>query len=439
MIELRRIHDQDYIVVDDHIYRIGDSYTIGANGTRYDKKQVKLTVATDPSTGKKKQKCYKSDTPEGLLEQINKDRYTYGVRFGVDADSKITVGDLTERYLATDGMLEPATRHSHRMYAKHINRYFGNTPALQLTQSDILNFQADLKGKNLGCRYINQIVSCLNRILELGKQDRLIFTNPCARVRKLHGTVKEQKAFPEEGIDALLDEFENDWYGPVCGFSLSLAIRIGEGIGLSWDAVDEAGGFVSICQHAITNYMAHRREIMPGRKNHDNLRLCLTSLAYHYLDLARMQQKELREKLGTEWTNPDNLVFLNPNGEMMRDRTVREHLHKMCAAAGLETSGTHDLRRTAATSLYNATGDIYMVSKLIGDRSPDAVVSYIKPVDSMLRKISDAQEEIAEKYMRFPGAAEGRHYAGLSLQSGEWSGHFVRGCGEAGFRIRYHG
>ena len=72
--------------------------------------------------------------------------------------------------------------------------------------------------------------------------------------------------------------------------------------------------------------------------------------------------------------------FSHPYGEPMRCSHIRGVVRRNGAKAGLEdsASGTHILRRTAATKLYNSGNSLKRTADILGHESLDSTTHYAK-------------------------------------------------------------
>lgn len=76
----------------------------------------------------------------------------------------------------------------------------------------------------------------------------------------------------------------------------------------------------------------------------------------------------------------DNL-FLSQGGDCISVRTIQRLIHVYTRAAGLEDVSAHVLRRTFAVFTLADTGDISLVSRLLGHRSRETTAKYLEACD----------------------------------------------------------
>lgn len=73
-----------------------------------------------------------------------------------------------------------------------------------------------------------------------------------------------------------------------------------------------------------------------------------------------------------------------------RYRAASHRLARLCARAGLPKRGLHALRHSAGTRLYEQSGDVELVSRLLGHESIATSTIYIKKSDTKLAKALEA-------------------------------------------------
>lgn len=84
------------------------------------------------------------------------------------------------------------------------------------------------------------------------------------------------------------------------------------------------------------------------------------------LQKIKSQQAHLKLSTGGQWSNEENLVFVNEKGEHLVDSTVYRHLKEIVARIGIPETRFHDLRHTYATLAIQSGDDIKTVSENLG-------------------------------------------------------------------------
>jgi integrase len=146
-------------------------------------------------------------------------------------------------------------------------------------------------------------------------------------------------------------------------------LRISEAIGLRWDNVDWKNG----CFNVVEQMM---QQIPAGLKTVDGLAplkfesrtLPITDAARPYFErqLALQQRQRQLTELSGEPYYDNRLVIARPDGAPQRRETLSSDFGQLLKHVGMRHIRYHDLRHTAATNMYEMTGDFYAVAKILG-------------------------------------------------------------------------
>lgn len=114
-------------------------------------------------------------------------------------------------------------------------------------------------------------------------------------------------------------------------------------------------------------------------------------IAFEYLQAEWDKQQENRQKAGSAWDNPDDLVFTNEVGRHYAFFTFYKRFKKIAASIGRPDARPHDLRHTAATVAIASGADVKSVQDLMGHSSAGFTLNtYAHPYDQK-RKDTAAQ------------------------------------------------
>jgi integrase len=99
---------------------------------------------------------------------------------------------------------------------------------------------------------------------------------------------------------------------------------------------------------------------------HSRRTLSIPALAIKVLKAHRKTQLAERLKAGTEWDNPNDLVFTTPTGRPVHPSYVRSALASLLTTGGLPQIRYHALRHTAATLLLLDGAPLFDISLVLG-------------------------------------------------------------------------
>ena len=148
---------------------------------------------------------------------------------------------------------------------------------------------------------------------------------------------------------------------------LSLGLRRGELLGLSWKDVDLDGREVN-----IRRALPARRPGMPLElskpKSGSQRRLLIPDEVVAALKAHRSRQATERMKLGPAWTD-SGLVFTTESGDLIDPRNFHRAMSTISRRAGLGHWHPHELRHSAASIMLAQGVPLEVVSEVLGHAS----------------------------------------------------------------------
>lgn len=161
--------------------------------------------------------------------------------------------------------------------------------------------------------------------------------------------------------------------------------RIGDCAAIKWSNVfldrdTPENSFLRLDQHVVyARSKTEKTVIMPGLKNAEEKHLPLFKPAFDVLVGL------LEGQIG----DANSLLFPGPNGGPLPYLTIQHAYDLAFKKAGLEHRGTHCLRHSRATALFDQSeGNISLVGELLGDRSLSVVQRYAKRFPRALRQLA---------------------------------------------------
>jgi integrase len=266
---------------------------------------------------------------------------------------------------------------------------FGSLRLDQLTSLRIQKWLNDQEAEHGARRHVAVAHAVLRSALTKARKMRLVTDNaamlvdvPQPKRRPIHPlTIEEGKAFLEVAGQHRL--------GALFTVALACGLRLGEALGLPWDAVNLTTGEVEIRQQLQWVKLKGQRGIfvivdVKTAKSRRTLVLppnCLEALRTH-----RTRQREERLKAGAAWVDGGGLVFTTygqlarPNrrpgrpfggkrkvGGPLSPRNVTRVLHALLEAVPITPRRRfHELRHSAATLLIASGVQLADVSALLG-------------------------------------------------------------------------
>jgi integrase len=206
--------------------------------------------------------------------------------------------------------------------------------------------------KTLSAKTINNVLTCLRRMLVVARKRGLIEFVPDVEWLKREHTDFDFLDFDE--AERLLKAAHGEWRTMILT-ALRTGMRHGELIGLRWEDVDLVAGRIVVRQNVVngkigTPKSGKPREIPLGIE-------------------VRTALKEHRHLRGP-------LVFCSMSGGLLGVVDTRLPLWRACKKAGLRQIGWHALRHTFASHLVMRGASIKAVQELLGHSSIQMTMRY---------------------------------------------------------------
>ena len=128
--------------------------------------------------------------------------------------------------------------------------------------------------------------------------------------------------------------------------ALTSGLRQGEALGLRWQDVDLAMGYLHIkkqLQRVQGEFQLVERKTPRSRRTLALPGSIVAALRHH-----KDHQQDERERAGRQWQDSD-LVFTTDRGRPLDGTVVSHHFHRVLDRAGLPQRRFHDLRHSFAT------------------------------------------------------------------------------------------
>jgi integrase len=283
-------------------------------------------------------------------------------------NSKITVREYLERWLASQAGLAPQTLNGYRGYA---NRYFiphlGNTPVSRLLPIHVQDMEEDMTSRGLSGTTVNQAHRILHKALKDAVKWGVALRNVTEAVTPPRKSTREMQVLPPADLKTLLHAAEEAGMGSLLLLAAHTGLRRGELLGLKWQDVELSQGMLSV-QRALRvvsgqGYIVAEPKSAAGRR-----RISLGPVAVTALRQHRATQAELRLGLGSLWQSGD-WVFTRPDGRHLDPDVISHRFKKLVQELDIPRVRLHDLRHTHATLLLLAGVHPKVVQERLGHSS----------------------------------------------------------------------
>jgi integrase len=177
----------------------------------------------------------------------------------------------------------------------------------------------------------------------------------------------EMHALDRDEVRALLNAANDDPLEALFVLAVTSGMRLGELLGLQWNALDLPGGMAHV-QRTLTR-VGREWWLTEPKTRRSQRNVVLTETATRALHRHRVRQAEARIAAGPAWAD-HGLVFTDDWGEPLFGAHVSERrLRPLLRAANLPIIRFHDLRHTAASLALLAGTNPKVVAEQLGHSS----------------------------------------------------------------------
>ena len=288
---------------------------------------------------------------------------------GLNIDTKnITVGEYLDRWVVDyiDPVRSISTRSNYRSRIKQqLSQEIGKLPLKKLQRPAIQRYFNALAKTGISTATVRQAFLVLHSALKQACDDKIIAFNPAAGVRISKVVNKERVTYSTAEVQKILQAASNHPHRVGYHLLFSLALRVGEMLGLRWVNVElpeQGEGKV----HIVEQLSRAGKDNYAGLKTKGSERtLPVSPELASELRLQKLRQREALLKLGLTWS--ESLpVLSNSIGRPVKHDSFLYEYSLLTKSLGLQTTGTHDARHTRLTLMGNSAMDAKTLSRFAG-------------------------------------------------------------------------
>lgn len=270
-------------------------------------------------------------------------------------------------YLSCVKGLSDNTVKSYKTDLKEFFSYFEAKQFDEITRSDIEDFIVNLAKSGNSPASRARKISSIKGIFKWAYENQIIAQDPSSGIVATKVPVKESKVMTREEVAEMINCAKVEAYSSgkaedfrnlaILSFMFSSGIRRSE-------VVEVKISDMNLESNAV---------IIHGKGNKERV-------AYFNNSTAEIIGKYLKEKR-PEISKSEKSEYLFPTGqsEKMCAASINLIIDRYLKATGLKEKGytVHDTRRAFATTVYQNTGDIVAVQRLLGHSTPSVTMRYI--------------------------------------------------------------
>ena len=336
--------------------------TTTRNGKTYTYWQGRYTEGFDPGTGKQIQRSITGKTQKEVAQKLK--QVTLDIDNGVyHAPCKLTLAQWLEIWSKTYlGGVKPRTAHIYKSDIKlHILPALGavrlealNAPMIQAFYN-AMGEPSEQNPEGLSAKTVKNVHGVLHKALQQAVLIGYLRYNPADACILPRIERKKIKPFDDTQISAFLTAIQGNRFETLFILTLFTGMREGEVLGLTWDCIDFHIGIISVeKQMQLHQDKGSKGYELVSPKNGRSRTIAAAQTVLARLQQQRRWQMQQKLLLGSDWQNPERLVFTNEFGTHLTKPTVYREYKRIVAAIGCPNARFHDLRHSYAVAAIRA-------------------------------------------------------------------------------------
>lgn len=356
--------------------------------------EARLTVGTDPGTGKPIRKSVYGRSQAEARKRMTAtqraiDNGTY------QAPDKTTVSQWLDTWMETfcAVKVKPLTFSSYAVAIKnHIKPSLGALRLQAVRGVHVQKLYNRMTADGLSAKTVKNVAAILHKAFSVAVKQGLMQANPCDAAELPKAMHKEITPLTDSEIPLFLKAIKGHPFEGAYALCLFAGLREGECLGLSWDQVNFEARRITISQQ-----LQHEKKrsaqyyIAPSTKSGKPRQIEPPEITFQYLRAERKRQTENRLAAGPLWSNPDNLVFTDELGRHLAISTFYKTFKRIVSSIGRPDARPHDLRHTAAIVAIAAGADIKSVQDLLGHATASFTLNVYAHTSDQMKKDTAAR------------------------------------------------
>ncbi len=260
--------------------------------------------------------------------------------------------------------IKDSTKHNYiSRYDKNIKPLIGNMLLNEVKPMHCQNILNVMDESNYSGGSMNLVKETLGVMFSDAVENDLIPANPVKRsVKCPKKAAKRERFLALEEQNQFSATIKRDVNYPHFLFVLQTGLRSSELRGLQWKDVDFQNRMIHVRRNLVYNKIKKRFTIESLKTGNSVRDIPMTQTAYEML-MEMERRKNERKTVALEFANH---VFLNMNGNPMRNRNYNWCLENACRRIGIEPISMHILRHTFATRCIESGMKPKTLQKILG-------------------------------------------------------------------------
>lgn len=316
--------------------------------------------------------------------------------------NKVTVGEWMDIWLEeySKPRIRPSSYVSRKLNIEnHIKPILGKIKLQSLNTTQIQTFLNNLVSqKELNPSTVELDKAYLHTALDQAVKLRYITVNPadaCVLPRK---EKEEIKPLTNEETKKFLTAIDGHGFQALFTVTLFTGMRMGEVLGLPWDAIDFKSGTITIKQQLCKPKAKGSEPYIGPTKNGKSRTIMPAPFVMEILKKVRQEQLANHLAVGMAWQNQWNLVFTNKLGARLTHSTIGRHYKIIVNQIGRPDARFHDLRHTYAVNALQEGDSPKTIQQNLGHATATFTMNVYAHVSDKMRQ--DSANRMQEYYER---------------------------------------
>ncbi len=375
--------------------------TVIRRGQEYTYWEGRVTVGTDPGTGKPIRRSFTGKTQKEVRERMQAAAVEVNTGDYFEP-SKMLLSRWVEIWLAEymGDKKYLTVKHYTAQCKAHIIPKLGAVKLQELSTPQIQKFYNDLQRGGMAAKTVRNVHGILTKCLTTAVQVGYLRDNPASRVTLPKVEKKEIHPLTDEQVKEFLEIAGEDEYEIILKVILFTGLREAEATGLTWDVIDFKAGTMKVCKQLQKRPARDGGFTFAPLKNNKTRTIKPAPFVMELLARRRREQAAQRLKAGPAWVGWQNederktaLVFTTATGSNLSPQTVYNHYKKLAVRIGAPDSRVHDLRHTFAVLSLQNGDDIKTVQHNLGHATAAFTLDVYGHVSEKMKDDSAARME----------------------------------------------
>jgi integrase len=343
--------------------------------------ELKFDTGIDPATGKRNiqyvsVKGTRKDAQAKLAElltAVGHGRYVEPSKITVSAficgSGNLGAPDYVpgriDQWLAA-GQISPRTHERYMLSFKNqIEPFLGEKTLQRLSRLDLEAWHVALRTQGFAAA----AHMVLGKALTDAERDEMIVKNVC-RMQTAPRVEDEEEVAIVRDVPGLLERLKGSRLYVIALVAVYTGLRLGELLAVRWGRVDLDKGVLQVREALDNKGRIKGPKTKAGKRD-----ITLPKIVVEVLREHRITLLEQRMKMGAGRLGPEDLLFADINGRLLRLTGVSTRWAQQAERIGMPEVKFHSLRHTHASQLIASGVDVVTISRRLGHSKPTVTLA----------------------------------------------------------------